>query len=89
MFGPVLRLPNPTHLTPFVHALGGGAHTSGDAGGISAGETDAAWAVGGGLDLNLAPLISVRLAQADYLQIHSNGTNLNNFRYSAGIVLRF
>lgn len=89
MFGPVLRLPNPTHLTPFVHALGGGAHTSADAAGINAGETDAAWAVGGGLDLNLAPVISVRLGQADFLQIRSNGSNLNNFRYSAGIVLRF
>src|SRR4051812_16706232 len=89
MFGPVLRLPNPTHLTPFVHALGGAAHTSANALGIDAGSTDAAWALGGGVDLNIAPIISVRLGQADFLQIRSNGTNQNNFRYSAGIVLRF
>lgn len=89
MFGPVLRFPNPTHLTPFVHALGGGAHLSADASGSSASETDAAWAVGGGLDLNIAPLFSVRLAQVDYLQTRSDGTNQNNFRYSAGLVLRF
>jgi hypothetical protein len=89
MFGPVLRLPNPTHLTPFVHALGGAAHLSADAAGTSSAETDAAWAVGGGLDLNMAPLLSLRLAQVDYLQTRSGGTSQNNFRYSAGVVLRF
>ena len=89
MFGPVLRLPNPTHLTPFVHALGGGAHLSADAAGQNGSETDAAWAVGGGVDLAFAPLIGIRLAQVDYLQIRSGGTSQNNFRYSAGIVIKF
>ncbi len=89
MFGPVLRLPNPTHLTPFVHALGGGARISGDTSGLSGSETDAAWAVGGGLDLSIAPLLSVRLAQVDLLQTRTGGTNQNNLRYSAGVVLRF
>ena len=89
MFGPVLRLPNPTHLTPFVHALGGASHISGDSAGVTSSETDAAWAFGGGVDLNIAPLFSVRLGQVDYLQTRSNGTNQNNFRYSAGVVLRF
>jgi len=89
MFGPVLRLPNPTPITPFVHSLGGGAHLSADASGTSGGETDAAWALGGGLDLDLAPLLAVRLAQVDYLQTRAGGTNQNNFRYSAGIVIKF
>jgi hypothetical protein len=89
MFGPVLRLPNPTHLTPFVHALGGGVHTSVDAEGISSGNTSAAWAVGGGVDLNIAPILSVRLGQVDYLQTRTGGDSQNNFRYSAGVVLRF
>lgn len=89
MFGPVLRLPNPTHLTPFVHALGGAVHTSASAQGSSASETDAAWAVGGGLDLDLAPLLGVRLGQFDYLQTRIGDTNQNNFRFSAGIVLKF
>jgi opacity protein-like surface antigen len=89
MFGPVLRLPNPTHFTPFVHALGGAARQSGAFLGTGISETDAAWALGGGVDLNIAPIISVRLGQADFLQIRSNGSNQNNFRYSAGIVLRF
>jgi outer membrane protein with beta-barrel domain len=89
MFGPVLRLPNPTHLTPFVHALGGAVHTSFDSQGSSTADTSAAWAVGGGLDLNIAPILSVRLAQVDYLQTRTFGDSQNNFRYSAGIVLRF
>ena len=89
MFGPVLRLTNPTHLTPFVHALGGGVHISADADGTNASETAAAWAVGGGVDLNIAPILSVRLAQVDYLQTRIGGTNQNNFRYAAGVVLRF
>jgi opacity protein-like surface antigen len=89
MFGPVVRLPNPTHLTPFVHALGGAAHTSADTSGVSATDTSAAWAVGGGVDLNIAPLLSVRLAQVDYLQTRTGGDSQNNFRYSAGVVLRF
>jgi opacity protein-like surface antigen len=89
MFGPVLRLPNPTHITPFVHLLGGGAHVSADAAGVSDSSTDAAWAVGGGVDLNIAPVISVRLGQVDFLQTRTGGDSQNNFRYSAGIVLRF
>ena len=89
MFGPVLRLPNPTHLTPFVHALGGGVHSSLDVTGVSGSDTSAAWAAGGGLDLDLAPLIAVRLAQVDYLQTRIGGTSENNFRYSAGVVIKF
>ena len=89
MFGPVIRLPNPTHIVPFMHALGGGAHLSADAVGTSGAETDAAWAVGGGLDLDMGRLFSIRPAQVDYLQTRSGGTNQNNFRYSAGIVIKF
>ena len=89
MFGPVIRLSNPTRLTPFVHALGGGAHFSGSALGASASETDAAWAIGGGLDANFAPRIGIRLAQFDYLQTRTGGDNQNNIRFSAGIVFKF
>ncbi len=89
MFGPVVRLPNPTHITPFVHALGGGVHTSADAQGASASDTNAAWAVGGGLDLSLGPLFSIRPAQVDYLQTRTGGDSQNNFRYSAGVVIKF
>jgi len=89
MFGPVVRLPNPTHITPFVHALGGGVHISADAQGTSSSDTNAAWAVGGGLDLSLGPLFSIRPAQVDYLQTRTGGDSQNNFRYSAGVVIKF
>jgi hypothetical protein len=89
MFGPVVRLPNPTHLIPFVHALGGAVHTSLDASGSNASQTDAAWAAGGGLDLDMARILSIRLAQVDYLQTRIGNTSQNNFRYSGGIVIKF
>jgi len=89
MFGPVVRFPNPTHITPFVHLLGGGVHTSAEAQGASSTDTNAAWAVGGGIDLSLGPLFSIRPAQVDYLQTRIGGDSQNNFRYSAGVVLKF
>jgi opacity protein-like surface antigen len=90
MFGPTLRLSNPTHIVPFVHALGGGLHASADVSGLaSASDTNAAWAVGGGVDLELAKIMSVRLAQADFLQTRASGASQNNFRFSAGLVIRF
>ena len=89
MFGPIVHFPNSSKITPFAHALFGGAHISADAFGFSAGETDFAWAAGGGLDANLSSRFSVRLAQADFLQTRFGGVNQNNFRYSAGIVFKF
>ena len=93
MFGPVVRLSNPTHITPFVHALGGASHTSGDVEGLSGGETDAAWAVGGGLDLDMGRVLSIRPVQVDFLQTRTDrggqSVHQNNFRYSGGIVIKF
>ena len=89
MFGPVVRLHNPTPLVPYAHVLFGGAHGSVDAGFASGSSTDFAWAAGGGVDLKFAPALSFRLGQIDYLQIRESGSSFNNFRYSAGIVLRF
>jgi hypothetical protein len=39
--------------------------------------------------VKLLPLISIRLGQLDYLQTRIANNSQNNFRYSAGIVLRF
>jgi opacity protein-like surface antigen len=89
MFGPVVRLHNPSPLVPYAHVLFGGAHGSASAFGASASSTNFAWAAGGGLDMKFAPALSFRLAQVDYLQIRDSGDSVNNFRYSAGIVLRF
>jgi opacity protein-like surface antigen len=89
MFGPIVHFPNRSKITPFAHALFGGAHISASAFGFSGGETDFAWAAGGGLDANLSSRLSVRLAQADFLQTRFGGDSQNNFRYSAGIIFKF
>jgi hypothetical protein len=89
MFGPIVHLPNSSKITPFAHALFGGAHLTASAFGVSAGETDFAWAAGGGLDAHLNSRYSVRLAQFDFLQTRFGGDNQNNFRYSAGILIKF
>ena len=89
LFGPVVRVPNASKLTPFVHVLFGGGHLSLSALGASTSETDFTWAAGGGADWNLTRNFSVRVAQADFMQIHTSGSSQNAFRYSAGIVVKF
>jgi opacity protein-like surface antigen len=96
MFGPELRAANKSPFQPFAHALFGAAHVKGSVsvsgvGGasISDSNTGFAWAAGGGLDFKVLPLIGLRLGQFDYVQTRIGGNNQNNFRYSAGIVLRF
>ena len=51
-------------------------------------ENDFAYSLGGGIDINVTDTIAVRPAQVEYLAIKSQGDMLNNFRYSAGIVLK-
>lgn len=97
MFGPTVRVANKSPLQPFAHALFGGAHltgsvgipVSGFGGSITDSDTGFAWAAGGGLDFKAIPLISLRVAQFDFVQTHIGGDNQNHFRYSAGVVLRF
>jgi hypothetical protein len=92
LFGPQLRFPGP--ISPFVHFLAGGAHESIGTGVgplITSGPTQNAFAttLGGGLDLKVLPLISLRPIQIDYLLTHFNSKTQNQPRISAGIVLRF
>ena len=92
LIGPQLRFPGP--ISPFAHFLIGGAHESTDTANgpiITAGPTRNAFAttLGGGLDLKVLPFISLRPIQIDYLLTHFNSNTQNQFRYSAGIVLRF
>ena len=89
LFGPVLRVPNASKLTPFVHVLFGGGHISLSALGSSGSETDFTWMAGGGVDANLTRNFSVRLGQADFMQIRTSGSSQNAFRYSGGIVIKF
>jgi hypothetical protein len=93
LVGPQLRFPGP--ISPFAHFLIGGAHestttaTSGPITTTSPTRNAFATALGGGLDLKVFPFISVRPIQIDYLFTHFNSNTQNQFRYSAGVVLRF
>ena len=88
-FGPVVRFPNHSKITPFAHALFGGGHISGSALGTSVSDSGFTWAAGGGLDANLSSNFAIRVGQFDFLQTRIGGDNQNNFRYSAGIVIKF
>jgi hypothetical protein len=92
LVGPQLRFPGP--ISPFAHFLVGGAHESttaivGPITTFSPTQNGFATALGGGLDLKLLPLLSVRPIQIDYLLTHFNSQTQNQFRYSAGILIRF
>ena len=83
-------------LTPFVHALFGlGRYTLVVPGpeGFSYGENDFAFAFGGGIDATVTKRVAVRLGQVDYertpFTIEQNLPAQNNFRFSAGVVIRF
>lgn len=77
---------------PFAHVLLGAArsHISArTATGLQrSSETNFALAAGGGLDLNVAKHLAVRLFQADYVFVHDNIDDTHNFRLSTGLVLR-
>ena len=74
----------------FVHALFGGDHLTGRASGFSTSQDSFAGVVGGGVQLPLTRLISLR-ASADYALSRHNifggpSVSQNNFRTSVGIV---
>ena len=77
----------------FVHALFGGDHLTGSALGFSASQDRFAGVVGGGVQIPLTRLLSLR-ASADYALSRHNifggpSVSQNNFRASVGIVFKF
>lgn len=77
----------------FVHALFGGDHLTGSAAGFSASQDSFAGVVGGGVQVPLTRLLSIR-ASADYALSRHNifggpSVSQNNFRTSVGIVFKF
>jgi len=81
MFGPTFSA-RTERVTPFAHALFGGA--------TGGGETFFSMAVGGGLDVNANKHVALRLVQADWLLFRSGGlTDKKNVRVSTGLVFRF
>jgi hypothetical protein len=97
LFGPELAFP--AKVSPFVHALVGAGHQavgsgSSSSGGVpveilSSSDTAFATALGGGIDLHIAPFLSFRAIQMDYLVTRFRSGTQNQPRASTGIVLRF
>jgi len=84
MVGPKITLPTFGRYSPYVHALGGFGHLwAGQA------QMSVAVAVGGGIDLPIAPLFSWRIIQADYLMTRFPHAPQNNIRLSTGLVFHF
>jgi opacity protein-like surface antigen len=107
MFGPVAKKRSGT-FQPYGHILLGGAHSNVYAnvaaqGGLGASPSSNAFAmaVGGGLDIKLSRVISLRAGEADYLLTRFNAYNgavnppffsthnQNSFRMLTGIVFTF
>ncbi len=85
MFGPTFST-RTERVTPFAHALFGGA----TAGGGEGSATAFSMALGGGLDVNAGSHLALRLVQADWLLLRSGGvTDKKNVRVSTGLVFRF
>lgn len=82
--GPVVSM-HKRSLSPFAHALFGGAHSSA----AGYGSTGMAMMFGGGMDYGRKQF-AVRLFQADWEITHFNGyTDKNNARVSTGLLFRF
>ena len=93
MAGPKISLFHRSPLTPFAQALFGFVHTNPGFSQSTINHNTFAGAPGVGLDWNATRHLGIRLAQVDYLftrmPTSTNQVNWNNFRYSAGVVVRF
>lgn len=83
LFGPQISLPG--RISPFVHVLFGVAHETAAASNATAFSS----AIGGGVDLKLNRLASIRLVQVDYMLSRFGGLTQNEIRVSTGLVLHF
>jgi hypothetical protein len=83
MVGPEISFP--ARISPFLHVLAGIGHV------YSNGSTDTSYAaaIGGGIDMHIAPLVSWRIIQGDDVITHFFGGIQHNARVSTGIVIRF
>ena len=94
LVGPRIRFRHYSRLTPFAHALLGGARLNASSGSISGGENGFSMALGGGVDMHFRSHLALRLIQAEYLmtrfdRVDGSSATQNNIRISAGLVFRF
>jgi opacity protein-like surface antigen len=90
-FGPQLAL-RQEHFTVFAHGLFGIAHVRADFSGVTPAATVSdnkfAMLFGGGTDIDLSRRFAFRV-QPDYMRTEVLSRKQNNFRFSAGVVLKF
>lgn len=82
MVGPQISFPGP--ISPFFHVLGGFGHIQ-----ESGANMSFAGAMGGGVDMRIAPLFSWRVIQADDVVTRFYGGTQHSLRLSTGLVFRF
>jgi len=87
LFGPRVSV-SVAKFRPFVEALIGAGHVTENTSPFSNSDTSFSYALGGGLDYHLIPLISWRL-EGDEVQTRFFGNTQNNVRISTGIVIHF
>ncbi len=87
-YGPVFSYRHFRGITPFAHVQLGAIHASQGYLGISETAIKFAAVAGGGVDLRVSRIASVRL-QADYLMSRFLGLNQNNLTGTVGVVFRF
>ena len=84
-FGPTVSFRGAPLVTPFAHALFGGATASAGVEGVTVSQNGFAAIIGGGVDVKVSPHFAVRPVQFDWMSLHGNGaTSNNNFRYLGG-----
>jgi opacity protein-like surface antigen len=93
LFGPRYTIRRSERFAPYAQVLLGGGRLNASAGPIQAGENAFAMTLGGGVDINLNHRFAIRAVQAEYLLTRfANAAAVtvsqNNFRISAGIVIR-
>jgi hypothetical protein len=93
MAGPKISLFHNSRITPFGQVLFGFIHANPGYSQQAVTSNTFAAAPGVGLDWNATHHLGIRLAQVDYLftrmPASTGQVNWNNFRYSAGVVIRF
>lgn len=89
LFGPQVRLPGP--VSPFAHVLVGFADEKITGAGVVLPSSDRsiAAAAGAGIDIHVAPFVSFRPIQLDYIVTRFGSGTQSQPRASAGIVLHF
>ena len=89
MVGPKLTLHRGA-VEPFVQTLFGLAHVKGSWAGNDYTENDYALSLGGGLDVNLNNMVSLRPVQLDYFTTKSGNTGdfADHFTFSTGFVIK-